>query len=464
MNLSAKSNISSRLEKDVSNTWLLLFVVAIIALRMSSETSANFSFFIIALYALFGRAQAIQALALSWLFSMLSDGVAPIASQAAVGRYAVIAAAALCILRRKVAFSGTRRDAPPVSITWAFGAFILIHSWFISPFTDVSVLKAIAWTVAMTTLLSAWGSLPVKSRQQLQTQLFGLLTAILLCSLPLLFLPLGYLRNGTGFQGVLSHPQAFGPCMALLGAFTITRLLAEPQPRWQDLALAAACLVLVIMSEARTAGLALVLGVAAAALVAPWMQQRSVRGALPGLSSQRMQVLALFAVAGLALGSHPLGDVLDRYLSKRGSATSMSEAYDISRGRLIEIMWENIEESPLSGIGFGIASDPSKLAVIRDPVLGLPTGASVEKGVLPIAVIEELGVPGFLFFMGWIWLLIQRAARNGVMELALMATLLLFNFGESTLFSVSGFGMINLIVLAWAVTFPSRPTGRRRHA
>lgn len=40
-----------------------------------------------------------------------------------------------------------------------------------------------------------------------------------LLSLPLLVHPLGYLRNGTGFQVILNHPQVFGPTMALLCAW-----------------------------------------------------------------------------------------------------------------------------------------------------------------------------------------------------------------------------------------------------
>jgi hypothetical protein len=142
----------------------------------------------------------------------------------------------------------------------------------------------------------------------------------------------------------------------------------------------------------------------------------------------------------------------------------VSEAYKDSRGNLIEAMWDNIKVTPMVGIGFGVASIPSAMEVTRDPILGLPTGASIEKGVMPIAVLEELGIPGFVLFCGWIGMLIRRAGQHGVKELALVATLLLFNFGESTLFSPSGFGMIELIVLAWAATRPRRSTGVRFHA
>ncbi|MFN4160362.1 MAG: hypothetical protein ACK4FW_00005, partial [Stenotrophomonas sp.] len=80
--------------------WSVLVVVMLLALRLASTPTATAAFFLLAGYALTGRAQAIQALALSWLFSMLSPGIAPEVPQAALGRYAVIAGAALSVLLR----------------------------------------------------------------------------------------------------------------------------------------------------------------------------------------------------------------------------------------------------------------------------------------------------------------------------------------------------------------------------
>jgi hypothetical protein len=447
------------------NFWPLILVSAFLALRLASETTANASFFVLASYALIGRSQAIQALTLSWLYSMLSEGVAPPATQAAIGRYAVIAAAALSVILRTSKRNRSRQQAHTVFITLGFGAFIIGHSWLFSPVVDVSVLKAIAWTVALTTLLSAWGGLATEERNVLQMQIFLLLTAILVVSLPLVVLPMGYLINGTGFQGVLNQPQAFGASMALLGAFVLIQLFAQVQPRWRDLALASACLPLVVLSEARTAGIALVLAVGVALIATSRVSGRPLLSLLPGLRSRRMHALMLFAAVGIILAAPALTKVMDRYLSKSGRAevTSLAEAYQGSRGGLIEVMWDNIEETPWTGIGFGIASFPSDMIVVRDPVLNLPTSASIEKGVLPVAVLEELGLPGFIFFLVWIGHVTRRAARNGALELALIVNLLLLNLGESMLFSPSGFGMINLIILAWAVTCPKRPAGFRRY-
>lgn len=456
-----------RLPNDMKKSGALNFlpfsILAIaLALRIASADTANFSYLMLAGYALLGRAQAIQALALSWLFTMLSEGVAPLASAASVGRYAVIASATISVLLRSRQAKEDNSASRLVLDTLALGSFVIIHSMLFSPIPDVSILKAILWTVVMMTLLSAWAGMGYQARARLERQLFGGMVLLALISLPLIFTGIGYMRNESGFQSVFSQPQAFGPTMALLGAWVTTRLLAEPRPRWRYIALAGLCLAMVVLSETRTAGLSLVLGVLIAAIVTLLKSGLSVSKGMPGLRSGRLQILV---VVGVVLSGPMLSNILDNYLSKSGrsEATGIVEVYDISRGNLINMMLDNIKSDPWVGVGFGIASLPQEMFVERDPVLGLPISATIEKGVLPVAVLEELGVVGFILFAAWLWELLKRAGRGGVVPLAVLITILLFNLGESTLFSSSGFGLLPLILLAWAVTGRHHPVqGRPR--
>lgn len=433
-----------------------------LVLRLASSATANLSYFALASYALAGRAQAIQALALSWLFTMISPGIAPEASLASVGRYAVLAGAAASVLLR------SRWDAGPrgfqinrvVLLTLVLGAGFIVHSLLFSPMQDVSILKAVSWTVAFSTLLSAWSGLAPEARQRLERQLFGALVVLMLVSLPLLATELGFLRNGTGFQGVLNHPQAFGPVMALLAAWLGSRILAEPRPPWRLVGLFGMALALIVLSETRTAGLGLVLGTGLAVLAGRVLARRRLRNFLPGLRSGRVRAMIGLMLIGLLLAGPMLGSKLAEYVTKRSDSNSLAEAYERSRGGKIEEMWTNIRAHPLRGIGFGIASDPYEMEVSRDPVLGLPTGAAVEKGVVLLAVWEELGLPGLLAVLAWLWLLLRRSARNGgFAALAVCLTALFMNFGESVLFSPGGFGMLPLILIAWAAT--ARPEQMR---
>lgn len=431
--------------------WLVVPISALV-MRLASEPTANISYLVIAAYALSGRAQVIHALALSWLFSMLNSDLAPVATADSAGRYAAMAMAVVSTLLRSGMLRRSTRATWPVLATALLGLFLIAHSLLFSPMSDVSMLKALSWALTMMALLAAWGGLSEETRAITTRQLFGGLVIIMLVSLPLLVLPAGYVVNGTGFQGILNQPQTFGPAMALLGAWAASRMLGQERPPWRLVLLVGICLVLVVLSEARTAGLALVLGVVIAVLTIPILTKHSIRSVLPGIRNRRVHTVLAMSIAGALLAGPLLADRLGLYLVKHSGADTVAEAFTSSRGALVEEMWANILEHPLRGIGFGIASVPEEMVVVRDAIFNLPISAGIEKGVLPVAVLEELGIIGFLLFLAWVWMLIRRASRGGVAPLALLSTALLLNFGESMLFSPSGFGLLVLIVIAWAAT------------
>lgn len=425
------------------------FVLCAVAMRIASTPSANLSFVLLGGYALLGRAQAIQALALSWLFSMLGAGVAAEATASAIGRYAVLAGAVASVLMRSVRMGRNFRIGPVNLATLLLGALVLVHSVLFSAMVDVSVLKVVSWTLVMTTLTAAWLGLKAKERETTSRQIFGGLIVVMLLSLPLLASPLGYLRNETGFQGVLNHPQAFGPTMALLGAWAASRMFAEKRPPWLVLGLVPACFVLCVLSEARIAGLSLLIGVAISVVAAPLLYGRS-GSIMAGLHSDRVKLVVLLLLTlGMSFSSL-VTERIQSFITKRSDAVTVGEAYDNSRGYMLDRMLTNIYEKPLVGIGFGISSELWQMDVVRDEIFGLPVSAPVEKGVLPVAVLEELGLIGLFGVAVWIWQLLRRIARAGITPLCVSITSLLLNMGESTLFSPGGLGLLSLILLSWA--------------
>lgn len=431
----------------------MLFPSLAVVMRLASAPTANVSYLIVAIYALLGRSQAIQALALSWLFTMLNPALAPEASAASIGRYLVIFSAAFSVVWRGLS-RGSDFSIKKLSLsTLCLGVFLVIHSLLFSAVVDVSVLKVVSWAMVVLTLLSAWQSLAPEQRLKLFDQLRWGLVWLLLLSLPLLAIPgIGYLRNGTGFQGLLNHPQAFGPTVALVAVLVGGRLLGAQKSPWRDFALLALCFVLVILSEARTAGIAMVLGLVGSALLAPRFAGVPRRRMLQGLQSKRLQVVVVVFSLGIVIAAPLFSGAITSYLFKRSNASSLLTAADASRGALVLKMFENIKNTPWTGIGFGIASEPAYMEVQRDPVLGLPLSALVEKGVMPIAVVEELGIFGALAIVGWLWVMLRRGARSGVSQFAVLITLLLVNFGESMFFSVGGMGMLLLVLLTGAVS------------
>ncbi|MNK71432.1 O-Antigen ligase [compost metagenome] len=438
-------------KKTRSGKWMLGCLLVAVLLRVASESTASLSYLFLAAYALFGRAQVIQAFVLSWLLTMLNPGLAPDSSGLSAGRYLVIFAGAVSVgFRSRIAVEFSIRKLS--FFTLLLGIFLLAHSVLFSAAVDFSILKAMAWVVVVLTLLSAWQGLSMQGRKILFDQLQTLLVVLMLVSLPLLVIPtIGYLRNGTGFQGVLNHPQAFGPTIALVGTLVGGRLLGEKKPRWRDIALLGLCFVLVVLSGARTAGLAMVAGLVGAAALSPIFAGVSRSRMVPGLRSQRFQILLVLSFVGVIAAGPVLVDRITNYLFKQSDASTLFDAAEASRGFLVQKMIVNIEDNPLVGIGFGIASELADMEIERDSILGLPLSAVVEKGVMPIAVLEELGIFGAAAVLAWLFVVLRRGARAGVQKFAVLITLLMVNFGESMFFSVGGMGMLLLVLLSASV-------------
>lgn len=430
-----------------------LIFFSVVLLRLASTPTANLSFVLLAVYATTGRAQAIQALAMSWLLTMISPGIAPDATLGSIGRYAVFFGAFLSVFVRSGLLYGQLKASKFVIATVGLGALFVIHAIFISPMPDVSILKAISWLIVTATLFSAWAGLSFEDREKLFRYLYLGLVSIMLASLPLYVLPLGYLRNGSGFQGILNHPQAFGPTMAILGAIAASKILSERKASWQYVGVFVLSFVLIMASEARTAGLAIVIGMCLAIAAVSAFGGRPIRSILPGLKSRRVWGMVAVALFFGAIFAPQISENVGHYISKSGRAGSVeniSDTYNDSRGVLILRMFVNIKEHPFTGIGFGIASDPESMVVERDPVFGLPVSAAVEKGVLPLAIVEELGIPGALLVATWMLWILRRAVVGGVTGVAVVLTALLINMGENVFFSPGGLGMLVLIGITWA--------------
>lgn len=439
--------------KQKEKVVLPLILAVALTMRLAQWETAEASFFVLAGYALFGRAQAIQALFLSWLFSSLSQGVTPDASWS-IGPFTVMAGAAMSVFLRSSLVKGSVRLYWPVILTLLLGLFVVLHSLLFSPFKDVSILKAVSWMLVMSTLLAAWAGLDLDAQERLEHQLFGGLIAISLLSLPLLATDIGYLRDGYGFQGILNHPQAFGQMEALLVAWLIGRFAERHLPWWQ-VGILTTCLILVVLSAARTAGGALVLGVALPLILFLLVKPSIVWPRLLRLGMGRMALVAIVAAGMLfaALVGYWTTEQLGEYLTKRSGASGVLEAANLSRGGIFYSMIDNIEQHPLRGIGFGIGSDPWMMAITHHPLYGLPTSAPIEKAVMPVAVMEELGIPGFVLVAAWMWMLLRSAARAGIVRLVVITTALLINFGEFVFFSPGGLGLLLLVLVAWTASY-----------
>lgn len=437
---------------SVSDRWPLGWIGAgAIALLMATISSSVTALLWILLVLVAGRSSlhALVALWFGWLLTFVNPGLVELGVGSAI-RWVLLL----------VAFIRIAWDSFPLrpvnSIGWlaAFGLVAGAASLQSSPAPVVSILKLIAFLTGVAAILigSSYVGSTARDGQRYRGFVVGVLAAVVGLSAVLVGMEFAYLRNGTGLQGILNHPQAFGVVCVPFFLWGVFGAVDRRSPLTGLLGLTGGALLL--MSEARTAGLAAVVGLLVGCGHA-LLKRRPTSG----------RRLALGAVAGaLAISALTIAGITGPVDSARDFVFKGGRIEDIeelnSREVPVRESMANLADNPFLGIGFGIPSD--QRVDVDSQAFGLPTGASTEKGVVYSAVLEETGLVGGFLFAGLLWSLLRRAwRRDGSLPVALVAGMLATNLGEATLTAIGGMGLFVWLVIAAAITFPDHSSNQR---
>lgn len=427
-------------------SWVFL---GLIALRLLSAPTADAAYLLLTLYALAGRAQAVEALLLSFLFNSLNTDIFPAASTADIARYLVVIAAAFSVFFRSPLLRNGRVD--PIFVTvFLLTVFFMLHSVFFSAVPMISLLKSSIWGLAFLTLLLGWRDADLATAQRIEFRIFAVLAACAVLSLLMMFQSAAYVPGTTFLRGILGHSQALGPVAATVAVYALTKALSQPRPAIAMLALFGIAAITVFETNSRTALVATVSAIVIVftASLLPKPGRRS--WSLPGLKSGKFLAVSILALGVFIAG---IGAIQDTFI-KRSDAevqnATLTELYRDSRGGLAAEMWSNIEADPMRGIGFGLASNLEEMEIAY--FQGVPVGATVEKGITILAVWEEVGLPGLLLFTFFLLQILTRAMTLGPEKLAVFLVIILMSFGEATLLSAGGAGLIQLVLLGWMIS------------
>lgn len=323
---------------------------------------------------------------------------------------------------------------------------ILAHSLFFSQILSLSLLKLINWFLFIFSMFCFFSNLDDEIRLKIMEGLNIALSVLIVCSLPLLGIPeIGYLRNGMGFQGFTNQPQAFG---SFVGVFAILNLLLFfKNKKLHYIAFFSLGIFLIILSQSRTAGLAYVLSFAT--ILTMIFLSRYQRFFVYNFSRNSIYYVFFLILIMPLIIIFNINYLFD-YINKRGS--SAIEEGETSRSSLISNMMNNINSYFAEGIGFGLPSDLDLSDASYLPLLNLPISVPTEKGVLYIAIFEELGVL-FGFFVIILILLISFHRFNSNVYLPIIVFVLGTNIAENTFFSIGGVGLMLSIFYIASVKF-----------
>ena len=346
----------------------LFFVfILLFLLRVMSSITADLIYLILAFMAVLGGKNTIYAFILCWFFTLINPVLAPDSSLGMIGRYLVIIGGLLGAVFRML-FQKNKFFNKYALYTGLMFLMIFVHGLIFSGIPSISILKILSWFCVFSVLFYCWNSLDNLNRNLVFEKILYLLIIILIFSIPFLFIPaIGFARNSTGFQGLLNHPQAFGPTIALLGVIVGGKILANKNNSFFDLFLFVLCIVFIILSESRTAGFGLLIALIVSLILNPIFNKKSFTEANPIFKNKWTYFYSIIILFFAYLFSGLYLSKVKDYLFKRTDSSSLLEAAANSRGGLVENMLINIDNNLLTGIGFGMSSNTDDMKIEVDP-------------------------------------------------------------------------------------------------
>ena len=438
--------------------WLIALTV--IALRTFSEPTGFLAYILIAAWGVRGGRHVIEALMLSWFVTLANPAVFGGVTGGSIGQYIVLFSVSLMEIIRQYA-RHTLRVSVPVLVTLLLGIFIVLHSLMFSVLMPISLLKGLLWTMTVLVVLLSTPTLSEVEFAQAERHLYGFLVIIVALSM-LLYLthPGGSMFGYVYLRGALGHSQATGVLGGIVAIWAFSRLLQQSNGISGNFVVLLLALLTVFLSASRTGLLSTLLAMLAVGVLAVLQGQRPLRR-LIGVLRNPLVLLGMFVLIFSAiLNYESLVLLILDFMTKSTESINLAEAYDSSRGGQIEDMWANIRRDPLVGLGFGIASDPESM-VVRS-FAGIPIGAPVEKGLTHIAVWEELGLIGLVIAILWAVVIFSRSLGASLAQSGLLVVIFLQNFGEATLFSVGGMGLLQVLLIGYCSYRPRGGVTQRR--
>ncbi|MHC1729248.1 MAG: hypothetical protein AB9866_25160 [Syntrophobacteraceae bacterium] len=406
-----------------------LFLTLFLLVLFIDTSVIVFAHVLVCFYALMGPKHAIKALSLNYLILFLNPAVQVLSAEAGILRWAALFFAGLRIIPaiKPKSFHFL------VPLLFFFG-MVTALSWN-SPNFAISFLKITVFTYCAATVLTAFDTLDFVELDELKTWFLAIAAVVILVSLPTLTISrVGFYVNGTGFQGILNHPQLLGIFVAPIAAYLGACLLLKSCPQcpyvwgfWGGV------MVIMILTRARTALVTLFLSLAATLLTGLLSSRRATLKLVPSRTLISTAIAVTIIGAGV-VASPTVSKSIEGFWLK-GNARNLGDSFYASRGVGISFFWNRFIENPLTGHGFGIdvthGSDKKPFTF-----LGIPISASTEKGFLPAAFLEEVGLLGLAFFTPLLLFLFRRIVTQVDVGLIGMCFACLFvNIGEAVFFS-----------------------------
>lgn len=249
---------------------------------------------------------------------------------------------------------------------------------------------------------------------------------IMICiSLLLIKSPIGYLRNGFSFQGILNHPNLFG-IILVLGILTILiEMAVKNKISIMNIIIVLIGISELILSNSRTSLLSFVF-----CLIIFFMFSNIKK------SIKTISIITTFLLGILVYIIPATNNFITNYIQKGQS----SDQILLSRYGQIDNTLYVLQNSPIFGIGFGIPVNRTSLEL---------NTFTYEAGNLFFGLLSYVGILGLIIYLIYLIyiIFIQKSINNLILSLFLGS--ILINMGELVMFSSNNVGIICYVI--WGI-------------
>lgn len=327
-----------------------------------------------------------------------------------------------------------------IGLLFFFLTYILLNTLFVSAIIDYSLSQFLQFVALLLFTFISTNFKNLKEFKYIFDNIFNLYIVVLGLSILALAIPsISFARNGTGFQGITLHPNAYGVFFS--GFTALTFVLYIYKKKLIYILFFILSLTFLFLSQSRTSLLSVIIGLTIYFLITPEFRRK--------MSRTLILILPVICLLLILLYDR-ISDFIYAFLLKGGNGSIM-ESVERSRGALIEAQIKNIQENTFFGIGFKVPS-----IKVLQKMEGL-NAIQYEKGNFFLACIEELGLIGFIFFISIIIVLLFNRYNYNKVFIIIPLTLFATVLGESTMFSIGGLG-----AFIWATMFLSRKNNYTR--
>lgn len=332
----------------------------------------------------------------------------------------------------------------------SFSLFCLVSASITSINLQISFLKLLVFTLTFI----AMGRLVVEEKEvAIDRWLMAIAVVIIGGSLLLLPFPVGRFRNAIAFQGVFNQPNAFGVYLAPFSAWLLGLVLNCKNRKNAIFAgsLLVATLAEMYLSLSRTSLLAFTGAVTISFFIIIIKGHKNYGIILKTSISILFTIIVTYWTLDTFAPKNVMVEMVSSFMYKGKEQGRNDNNTDLlsSRQDLMDNSMRKFKEKPFFGNGFGMPSIAENIETGK--VMGIPVTASVEKGTIVTALLEETGIFGTMFFIIFMFQFTKRIVlRGNFIANAVLWSAFLISFGEMVFFSPGGLGLHVYIFMAFS--------------